>query len=156
MFYLHRESLRLIIPILSRYLIFHARHPDNAVYYFQRRAISIENVDSETGCLNTKYGWNNHAVRSWLMVQNRSVATIMWIFTLVRYGTTGIIINAKCISRLESRKGAWGGNFHRKTRACATGFEAAAYGRLCTLQRPHMMVYGWNFHRHGREHGRRK
>lgn len=61
----------------------------------------------------------------------------MHVFTLVHYEMTGVIINARCIARLESRKGA---HFQRKTderaRACeraserTSGFEAGAYQRI--------------------------
>lgn len=45
-----------------------------------------------------------------ILVWNRSVATIVHIFTLVHYEMTGVIINARCISRLESAEGR-GGKF---------------------------------------------
>ncbi|CAK9814366.1 hypothetical protein ANTQUA_LOCUS8043 [Anthophora quadrimaculata] len=57
-----------------------------------------------------------------------------YVFTLAHYETTGVIINARCISRLESGKGA-GGNIQRKTRTRATGFEARAYQFVYMLQR---------------------
>lgn len=125
-----------------------AESPDIAITRFiisGMEQYSARNVNSDAGYLNTKYNRNNRNRHG--IVQS---ATIIRVFTLVHYAMTGVIINARCISRLESRKGARA-NFpsqntstHSRARSRVpgtTGFEAGAYQRVYTLQRPRMTIY---------------